>query len=71
LLHLPRSSIEIVTGEESRQKLIRIRDGQEVARQLNSSLSVPRRPEPGAVPIEIIDCGPLRTREGEARPGID
>ena len=35
LLRLPRSSIEIVTGEKSRRKLIRIRDGDEIARQLN------------------------------------
>jgi uncharacterized protein (TIGR00251 family) len=38
LLHLPRSSIEIVTGEQSRRKLIRIRDGEEIVRQLNSSV---------------------------------
>jgi uncharacterized protein len=38
LLRLPRSSIEIVTGEKSRRKLIRIRDGAEIARQLENTV---------------------------------
>ena len=38
LLRLPRASIEIVTGEKSRRKLIRIRDGEGIARQLNASV---------------------------------
>jgi uncharacterized protein len=40
LLRLPKSSIEIVTGEKSRRKLIRIRDGEKIARQLNSSVAL-------------------------------
>jgi len=36
LLRLPRSSIEIVAGERSRRKLIRIRGGEEITRQINS-----------------------------------
>ena len=38
LLRLRRASIEIVTGEKSRRKLIRIRGGGEIARQLNASV---------------------------------
>ncbi len=37
LLRLPRSSIEILAGEKSRRKLIRIQGGEEIARQLESS----------------------------------
>jgi len=36
LLRLPRSSVEIVAGEKSRRKLIRIRGGRAVASQLSS-----------------------------------
>jgi uncharacterized protein (TIGR00251 family) len=38
LLRLPRSSIEIVAGEKSRRKLIRIRGGEEIASRLNSAV---------------------------------
>ena len=38
LLRLPRASIEIVTGEKSRRKLIRIRGGGDIAKQLNASV---------------------------------
>jgi uncharacterized protein len=38
LLRLPRSSIEIVAGEKSRRKLIRIRAGGDIAKQLNASV---------------------------------
>jgi uncharacterized protein (TIGR00251 family) len=36
LLHISRSSIEIVMGDKSRKKLIRIRGGEEIARKLLS-----------------------------------
>jgi len=39
LLRLPRSSIEIVAGEKSRRKLIRIRGGEAIASQLSSSVA--------------------------------
>ncbi len=39
LLRLPRSSIEIVAGEKSRRKLIRVRGGEETARRLTSSVA--------------------------------
>jgi len=39
LLRLPRASIEIVAGAKSRRKLIRIQDGKEIARQINSSVA--------------------------------
>jgi len=38
LLRLPRSSIEIVAGEKSRRKLIRVRGGEETASQLKSAV---------------------------------
>jgi uncharacterized protein len=38
LLRLPRSSIEIVTGGKSRRKLIRIRGGGEIAKQLENTV---------------------------------
>jgi uncharacterized protein (TIGR00251 family) len=38
LLRLPRASIEIVAGAKSRRKLIRIQDGEDIARQINSSV---------------------------------
>jgi uncharacterized protein len=38
LLRLPRSSIEIVAGEKSRRKLIRIRAGGDIAKQLKASV---------------------------------
>lgn len=37
LLRLPRSSIEIVAGEKSRRKLIRVRGGEEIGNLLNSA----------------------------------
>jgi uncharacterized protein (TIGR00251 family) len=39
LLRLPRANIEIVAGAKSRRKLIRIRDGEGIARQLKSSVA--------------------------------
>jgi uncharacterized protein len=38
LLRVPGSSIEIVTGEKSRRKLIRIRGGEEIVTKLRSAL---------------------------------
>jgi uncharacterized protein (TIGR00251 family) len=38
LLRVPRSSIEIVMGDKSRRKLIRIRAGVEVAQKLRSAV---------------------------------
>jgi len=38
LLRLPRSSTEIVAGAKSRWKLIRIRGGEEIARQLKKAV---------------------------------
>jgi uncharacterized protein len=38
LVRLPRSSIEIVAGAKSRRKLIRIRGGEEIARQLKKAV---------------------------------
>jgi uncharacterized protein (TIGR00251 family) len=38
LLRLPRSSIEIVAGEKSRRKLIRILGGGEISKQLIASV---------------------------------
>lgn len=38
LLRIPRSSIEIVMGDKSRRKLIRIRGGSEVAQKLKSEV---------------------------------
>ena len=38
LLRLPRASIDIVKGERSRRKLIRIRGGGDIAKQLNASV---------------------------------
>ncbi len=38
LLRLPRSSIEIVAGEKSRRKLIRVRGGEEIGGRLNSAV---------------------------------
>jgi uncharacterized protein (TIGR00251 family) len=40
LLRIPRSSIEIVMGDKSRRKLIRIRGGEEIARKLWSKAGV-------------------------------
>ena|SRR6266404_6336024 len=40
LLRISRSSIEIVMGDKSRKKLIRIRGGEEIARKLWSSAGV-------------------------------
>jgi uncharacterized protein (TIGR00251 family) len=36
VLRVTRSSVEIITGEKSRRKLIRIRGGEEIARQIQS-----------------------------------
>jgi len=38
LLGVPRSSVAIVTGEKSRRKLIRIRDGEKILTRLQSAL---------------------------------
>ena len=47
LLRIPRTSIEIVMGDKSRRKLIRIRGGEEIAQKLKAevggSLDVIRR----------------------------
>jgi len=47
LLRIPRSSIEIVMGDKSRRKLIRIRGGEEIAQRLKAevggSLDIIRR----------------------------
>lgn len=38
LLRVPRSSIEIVMGDKSRRKLIRIRGGEEIAQKLKAEV---------------------------------
>ena len=38
LLRLPQSSIEIVAGAKSRRKLIRVRGGKEIAKQLEKAV---------------------------------
>ena len=38
LLRIPRSSIEIVMGDKSRRKLIRIRGGDEIAQRLRAEV---------------------------------
>lgn len=37
LLHLPRSAVEIVAGEKSRRKLLRVRGGEEVVQKIRSA----------------------------------
>jgi uncharacterized protein len=44
LLRVPRSGVEIITGEKSRRKRIRIRGGQEVERKLRSVADGASRP---------------------------
>lgn len=41
LLRVPRSGIEIVTGENSRRKLVRVRGGEKIATALRFALGFP------------------------------
>ena len=41
VLRVTRSSVEIITGEKSRRKLIRVRGGAEIATRLRSALGFP------------------------------
>ena len=50
MLGVPRSNVRLVTGEKSRRKLIRIRGGEEMVRNLKSALgSMSSASMPGAV----------------------
>ena len=46
ILHVPRTSVEIITGEKARRKLIRIGGGKEIAARLAQAAGTPAAANP-------------------------